>query len=121
MFIEAFQYNPEDEKALCNKALGNLFVGQREEAVKIVEQVLEKNPMSQRAYELLAYTSTKSDSLESVIKKIPEVLRKNETIAYAIAHAARERREAHRSRFLTRRRPRKVSESVFPCARLSKL
>lgn len=91
LFIEAFQYNSEDEKALCNKALGYLFVGQREEAVKVVEQVLLKNPMSQRAYELLAYTSAPTDSLQSIIDRIPEVLRKNESIAYAIGHAARER------------------------------
>lgn len=91
LFIEAFQYSSEDEKALCNKALGHLFVGQREEAEKVVGQVLLKNPMSQRAYELLAYTSAPADSLQSIIDKIPEVLRKNESIAYAIGHAARER------------------------------
>ncbi|GAH59286.1 unnamed protein product, partial [marine sediment metagenome] len=91
LFIEAFQYNPEDEKALCNKALGHLFIEQREEAAKLVEQVLQKNPMSQRANELLAYITAPSDSLESIIERIPEVLRKNESIAYAIAHAARER------------------------------
>lgn len=91
LFIEAFQYNPEDEKALCNKALGHLFIGQREEAAKIVEQVLIKNPTSQRAYELLAYTAAPSERLQSIIDRIPEVLRKNESVAYAIAHAARER------------------------------
>lgn len=91
LFVEAFQYNPEDEKALCNKALGLLFVGQREEATQVIKKVLEKNPMSQRAYELFAYTSSPSEKLESIIEKIPEVLRKNESVAYAIAHAARER------------------------------
>lgn len=91
LFIEAFQYNSEDEKALCNKALGLLFVGQREEAIKVVEEVLSKNPTSQRAYELLAYASAPADNLQSIIDKIPEVLRKNESIAYAIGHAARER------------------------------
>ncbi|GEM_PF-441694 len=91
LFIEAFQHNSEDEKALCNKALGHLLVGQREEAAKVVEQLLQKNPLSQRANELLAYTAASSESLQSIIDQIPEVLRKNESVAYAIAHAARER------------------------------
>ncbi|MDO8572921.1 MAG: hypothetical protein Q7S11_04110 [bacterium] len=91
LFIEAFQYNSEDEKALCNKSLGYLFVGQREEAAKIVEQILQKNPLSQRANELLAYAAAPFDKLQSIIERIPEVLRKNESVAYAIAHAARER------------------------------
>ena len=91
LFIEAFQYNPEDEKALCNKALGHLFLGQNDIASKVVEQVLQKNPTSQRAYEILVYNANACDSLQSVIEKIPEVLRKNASIAYAIAHLARER------------------------------
>lgn len=91
LFIQAFQYNKEDEKSLCNKALGHFLVGQREEAQKVVGEILLKNPMSQRAYELKAYTSPRTDSLQSIIEKIPEVLRKNEAVAYAIGHAARER------------------------------
>ncbi len=91
LFVEAFQYNSEDEKALCNKALGHLFLEQREEAAKVVEQVLQKNPLSQRANELLAYTAAPTESLQSIIERIPEVLRKKESVAYAIAHAARER------------------------------
>ncbi len=91
LFIEAFQYNPEDEKAQCNKALGYILLDQKEEAIKIIEQVLQKNPMSQRAYELLTYTSASNSNLQSIIERIPEVLRKNESVAYSISHAARER------------------------------
>lgn len=92
LFIEAFQYNPEDEKALCNKSLGHLFIGQREEAIKLVKQILHKNPFSQRANELLAYTAPTTESLQSIIEQIPEILRKNESVANAIAHAANERK-----------------------------
>lgn len=91
LFIEAFQFNPQDDKALCNKALGYLFVEQREEAFKIVEDILQKNPLNQRANELLAYTAPQATTLQSIIDRIPKVLRRNESVAYAIAHAARER------------------------------
>ena len=91
LFIEAFQYNPEDEKALCNKALGHQLIGQQEEATKVINQILQRNPMSQRAHELLIYNAPSNETLESIIEKIPEVLRTKESVAWALAHAARDR------------------------------
>lgn len=91
LFIEAFQYNFKDEKALCNKALGHLFVGQRDESVKLINKVLQKNPLNQQANELLIYTAAPTENLQSIIERIPEVLRQNGSIAYAVADVAHER------------------------------
>ena len=44
LLIEAFQYNPNDEKALVNKALGHLLRKNLKMQKKYVNEVLEKNP-----------------------------------------------------------------------------
>lgn len=90
-FIEAWQYNPNDEKALCNKSLGFWLLDQFDEALATVNDVLRKNPLSQRAYELLILNAKKEETLEAIIEKVPQVLRKNESIAHAISQVARER------------------------------
>lgn len=91
LFIEAFQYNPHEEKALCNKALGYVLLGQRDEAEKIIKEVLERNPLSERGHELSIYNAPESETLDSIIARTPEVLRSKEAVAYALAHAARDR------------------------------
>ncbi len=91
MFIEALQYNPDDEKALCNSALGHLLLDQLPQAEEFARKVLAKNPASARAYGILVNCASQSESLEQIIQKIPLNLRKKEDVAFAIAHVARKR------------------------------
>jgi len=91
LFIQAHQYNAADEKAICNRALGHLLLGQLGETKEFAEKVIEKNPMSGRAYGLLVHCFPDSEPLEKVIQSVPTEIRKTEDVAYAIAHAARKR------------------------------
>ena len=89
LFIEALQYNPEDEKALLNTALGYLLLGQLEEARDFANRVLEKNPANSRAYSLIIQTFPITDSLGDLISKIPEPYRTDPEVAYILGHLAR--------------------------------
>ena len=91
LFLEALQYNPEDEKSLCNAALGYLLLGQLEEAISFANKVLEKNPVSIRAYSILVQASSDKENLEDIIIKVPEPFRNSKEVAYAIGHLARKK------------------------------
>lgn len=92
LFIEALQYNPEDEKALCNKALGHLLLGQLEDAKTFVNKVLSKNPANDLANSILIQTFPDSKSLEDIITGVPEAYRNSPEVAYAISHFARKKK-----------------------------
>jgi hypothetical protein len=90
-FLEAFQYNADDEKALCNKALAHLILGQLHEAEKYAHDVLEKNPANYQAYCVIMQASTEED-LTSIIDKVPHIYRKFPEVASAIAQIAQEKK-----------------------------
>src|SRR3990172_8485362 len=89
--LEYLEYNPEDEKSLCNAALGYLLLGQLEEAISFANKVLEKNPVSIRAYSILVQASSDKENLEDIIIKVPEPFRNSKEVAYAIGHLARKK------------------------------
>ena len=91
LMLEAFQYNPEDEKALSNRAVAHFLLGETNEAANYVEKTLEKNPANTNAYAILVKISTDEETLEEVIAKVPESLRKTPQIAYAISGIAKQR------------------------------
>lgn len=90
-FIQALQFNPDDEKALCNRALGHLLLKQIPDAKEFAQKVIKKNPASVHAYGILIHCFSETESLEEIIQKIPSEVRKTEDVAYAIAHTARQR------------------------------
>lgn len=89
LFIEAHQFNPDDEKAICNRALGHLLLGQHKEANELVNAVIQRNPASRRAYELMVYCTRDPASLDQIIQRIPHSIRKTDGVAYAISQVAR--------------------------------
>jgi len=91
LFLEARQYNPDDEKALCNAGLGYVLLGQFEEATKSANKVLEKNPASTRAYSIIVQASSYVETLEEIIAKVPQRHRNSRECAFAIADQARKR------------------------------
>jgi tetratricopeptide (TPR) repeat protein len=93
LFIEAHQYNPDDEKALCNRASGHLLLDQVPQAEEFARKVLAKNPAGTRAYGILINCARPNEPLEQIIQSIPAELRKKEDVAFAIAHAARQRND----------------------------
>ena len=91
LVLEAFQYNPEDEIALSNRALAHASLGEKKKAEKYVEKTLEKNPVNAQAYATLVEISTDEETLEEVIAKVPEYLQEKPQIAYAISNIAKHR------------------------------
>jgi tetratricopeptide (TPR) repeat protein len=93
LFIEAYQYNRDAEKAICNKAIGHLLLGERQQAIALAKQVLERNPASSKAYEVLTHCASPAESLDQIIEQIPGPIRLTEEVACAIAHQAREKKD----------------------------
>jgi len=78
-FIEAYQCDLDDEKAIANIALAHLLNGNRKEAVNFSKKALIKNPSNQQALSIFIQAATDKqrekylkDSLKT-IKNIPEV------------------------------------------------
>ena len=90
LIIEAFQYKPEEEKALANRALAHLLLGEIEKAIDYAEQTLQKNPDNADAHIILIETSASEVTLEEIIDKVPKHLREIPQIAYAISNIAKQ-------------------------------
>ncbi len=88
LLVEAHQYNREDERALSNRALAHLLLGEVENAEEYANQTLEKNPSNTDAYVILIGISTEEEPLDEVIAKVPDSLQNSPQIAYAISEIA---------------------------------
>jgi predicted Zn-dependent protease/transcription elongation GreA/GreB family factor len=91
LFLEALQYNPDDEKALCNAALAYLLIKQLGSAIAYSNIVLEKNPANSQAHSVIIQASEGND-LKSIIDKIPDSYRNSPEIACAIGHIAEKKK-----------------------------
>ena len=91
MLIKAFDFNRENERALSNRALAHLLLGETQYAAEYVKQILEKNPSNTDAYVILVGISAEEEPLDEVIAKVPEHLHDSPQIAYAISELAKQR------------------------------
>ena len=91
LIIEAFKYNSEDEKAISNRALAHLLLGETGNAADYVKQTLKMNRNNTDAYVILIGISSEEEPLEEVIAKVPVDLHDNPQIAYAISDIAKQR------------------------------
>ncbi len=93
LFIEALQYNPDDEKALCNVALAYILLNAYDKSEKYVKKVLSKNPTSGRAYTILIQIRSDTEiPLKNIINEIPQEYHDLPDIAYALGAVCRRRR-----------------------------
>ena len=93
LLLEAFQYNPEEEKAISNRALAHFLLGEVEEAARYAKKTLEQNPANIDAYVVLVSISADVETLQDIIVNVPEYLRETPQIAQAISEIARQRRD----------------------------
>ncbi len=96
-FIEALQYNPNDEKALCNAATGYLIQEDKEEARKYIQKALMINPASDRAFSLTIYAAPTGAFIEELQKNIPSINLRSAPVSYAIGFVLRARGELEES------------------------
>jgi len=90
LFLEALQYNPDDEKALCNAAFGYLILRQLEEAKTYANKAIAKNPASIRAHSIIIQASSEDENLRDIISEAEPYTSEPE-VAYVISELARRR------------------------------
>lgn len=88
LFIEALQYNPDDEKALLNAATGFLLMEDMPEARKKVAEVIAKNPVSGRGWGLLLDTYENDKELQNIVGTLPPVLGNDFVVNNTLARLA---------------------------------
>ena len=93
LLLEAFQYNPEEEKAISNRALAHFLLGEVVEAARYAKKTLEQNPANIDAYVVLVSISADVETLQDIIANVPEYLRETPQIAQAISEIARQRKD----------------------------
>ena len=91
LLLQAFDFNREDEKALSNRALAHLLLGETEYAADYAKQTREKNSSNTDAYVILIGISAEEEPLDEVIAKVPDYLHDSPQIAYAISELAKQR------------------------------
>ncbi len=90
LFIEAYQYNPDDEKALANMALAYILLDNPEKAREFVKKTLSKNPASGRGYSMLIQIlADEKKSYEEILKEIPPEYQDLPEICYALGTVCR--------------------------------
>ncbi|OUL32366.1 tetratricopeptide repeat protein [Nostoc sp. 106C] len=90
-FIEAKQYNPEDEKALAFAAMGYTLQKNYQQAEELIQVVLQKNPANSIAHSLRVEMAPATDSLEQVINRVPPAHQNNPDVMAALGQAALDR------------------------------
>ncbi|MFH1883151.1 MAG: hypothetical protein ABIL62_10620, partial [Planctomycetota bacterium] len=86
LLIEALQYNPNDEKALCNAALGYILLGNIDQAVSYGKQVLQLNPTNARAHSIMIRAAPDTELPEDVVARVPEPYKTTPEVANAISY-----------------------------------
>lgn len=86
LLIEALQYNPTDEVALCNAALGYLLLEDSPQAVLHAKETIKLNPANGRAYSILLRALSQDKGLEKAIEEIPQQYRETPEVANTISY-----------------------------------
>lgn len=80
-FVDALQYNQDDEKALHNMALGFLLNGNYDKSIEYCEKALKKNPENEDTIALLIQAKGQNKPIGEIIKElhkdkldIPEII-----------------------------------------------
>ena len=90
-FLEALQYNEDDEKALALTAMGYEIQGNYEEAETLIQKVLNKNPGNALAHSIRIRMCPNTLSLEAVKKTVPEYYHDKVEVLAALGNAAIDR------------------------------
>jgi tetratricopeptide (TPR) repeat protein len=90
-FLEARQYNPQDDTALALAAMGYVFQQDYSNAENFIEKALQKNPANALAYSLRVRIASVTESIESVLEQIPPPYHECLDVLVAVGEAALKR------------------------------
>ena len=91
-FVEALQYNPEDDRAIGYAAMGYVFQRNYTNAENLIEEALQRNPASVLAYSLRVRVASATASIESVLAQIPSEYHESPDVLVALGEAALNRK-----------------------------
>jgi tetratricopeptide (TPR) repeat protein len=91
-FLEAFQYNPDNDKAITYAAMGYFFQEEEEKAKKLVNQALQKNPANALAYSLCIRIAPITESIDSILNIIPSAYHEDTDVLIALGTASLDRK-----------------------------
>ncbi|PWR74453.1 phosphorylase family protein [Methanospirillum lacunae] len=86
LLIQALQYNPNSEKALGNVAFGYLLNQNYEKALEYAHMVLQKNPLSARAYSIIIQSRIQSESIDTILLSLPQEVINTQDVAETLGH-----------------------------------
>lgn len=99
LYIEALQYNPNDEKALANCALGYLLLKDYTNAKKFSQDALEKNPVSGRSFSVYLQSLSNDHSIEELEGEIPYALKDDPEVLHSIGFLCRLKNDFKKAEF----------------------
>ena len=86
--LEAKTYQPDDETARTNEALGYLILGQRERAFKLADKLREEFPRSDHVLGIFIRSAPDSTVLESLEEAVSQELFEKDEVAAALTERA---------------------------------
>lgn len=92
IFIEALQYNREDDKAIAYAAMGYIFQKNYAKAETSIEEALQRNPASAFAHSLRIRVAPVTATIESVLEQVPSEYHESPDILVALGEAALNRK-----------------------------
>lgn len=98
LIFEASQYGSKTDVVLSNCATAHASVGEWKEAEEYAEKAIEKNHANIQAHSILIEIPKNDKTLQEVVDKVPEYLRKEPQIANAISNVARRQRDFEKAR-----------------------
>ena len=84
LLIQASQFNPDNEKALGNVAFGYLLNQNYGKSLEYAHTVLQKNPLSARAYSIIIQSRIHSESIDTILLSLPQEVINTQDVAEAI-------------------------------------
>ena len=95
--LKAKTYQPDDEMARTNEALGYLLLGQREQAFELVGKLRGEFPRSEHVLGVFIRSAPDSTSLESLEGAVPRELLEKDEVAAALTERAVESGEMQKA------------------------
>lgn len=95
--LEAKTYQPDDEIAQDNEALGYFLLGQRKRAFELAEKLREEFPRAERVLGIFIRSASDSAALKSLEEAVPQELLEKDEVAAALTERARDSGEMQKA------------------------
>ncbi|MBT5427496.1 MAG: tetratricopeptide repeat protein, partial [Bacteroidetes bacterium] len=91
--VSALQYNPEDDKAIGNCALGYFLILENEKAKELISKAVKKNELSVWSWTNYINIFSKEKTPSDFLRIIPKSIQKKPSIAFALGIAFKQRKQ----------------------------